>query len=75
MLFNKTIEIFEHLKSDPFFPKPHQAAGLLYLKLGQAQPARIFFQSALDLSPQSSDNAYINSHLTQCSIMIEGENP
>jgi tetratricopeptide (TPR) repeat protein len=61
--------------SDPFFPGPRKAAGLLYLKLGQARPARVFFQSALDLSPQSSDNAYINSYLTQCSIMIEGENP
>jgi tetratricopeptide (TPR) repeat protein len=45
--------------SDPFFPEPRKAAGLLYLKQGQARAARAFFQSALDLSPQSNDNAYI----------------
>lgn len=61
--------------SDLFFPAPRKAAGLLYLKQGQARAARTFFQSVLDLSPQSSDNAYIRDYLTQCSIMIEGENP
>lgn len=61
--------------SDPFFPEPRKAAGLLYLKLGQARGARDFFQSALDLAPLSHDNAYIRSYLTQCRIMIEGENP
>jgi predicted Zn-dependent protease len=61
--------------SDPFFPEPRKAAGLLHFKQGRAQAARTYFQSALDLSPQSNDNAYIRSYLTQCSIMIEGENP
>jgi hypothetical protein len=41
----------------------------------QARRARDFFQSALDLAPLSRDNAYIRSYLTQCRIMIEGENP
>lgn len=61
--------------SDPFFPEPRKAAGLLYLKMGQPRGARDFFQSALDLAPLSRDNAYIRSYLTQCRIMIEGENP
>jgi tetratricopeptide (TPR) repeat protein len=61
--------------SDPFLPEPRKAAGLLHLKQGRAQAARTFFQSALDLSPQSNDSAYIRNYLTQCSIMIEGENP
>jgi len=61
--------------SNPFFPEPRKAAGLLHFKQGRAQAARTYFQSALDLSSQSGDNAYIHSYLTQCSIMIEGENP
>jgi predicted Zn-dependent protease len=61
--------------SDPFYPEPRKAAGLLYFKQGQARAARTFFQSALDLSPQSIGNAYIRNYLTQCSTMIEGENP
>ncbi len=61
--------------SDPFSPAPRKATGLLYLKQGQARPARTFFQSALDLSPQSNDNAYIRSYITQCSTMIKGEEP
>lgn len=61
--------------SDPFYPEPRKAAGLLYLKQGQARAARTLFQSALDLSPQSNDNAYIRNYLTQCSTKFEGENP
>ncbi|MCU0591235.1 MAG: M48 family metalloprotease [Desulfobacterales bacterium] len=61
--------------SDPFYPEPRKAAGLLYLKQGQARAARTFFQNALDLSPQSNDNAYIRNYLTQCSTLIEGETP
>ena len=61
--------------SDPLLPEPRKAAGLLLLKRGRAQAAQALFRSALDLAPQSSDNAYIRSYLTQCNAMIEGENP
>lgn len=60
---------------DPFFPEPRKAVGLMFLKQGRVRQARDFFQSALDLSPLSRDNAYIRSYLNQCSTMIEGEDP
>jgi predicted Zn-dependent protease len=60
---------------DPFFPEPRKAAGLLYLKLGQARQAKEFFQKALELSPQLRGNAYFRSYLTQCSTLIEGGAP
>ena len=63
------------IASDPFFPEPRRAVGLLHLKQGLARQAKAFFQSAIDLSPQLRGNAYIRSYLTQCSTMIEGEAP
>ncbi len=63
------------IASDPSRPEPCKALGLIYLKLGQARRAKVFFQSALDLAAQSRDDAYIRSYLTQCDTLIEGGTP
>jgi tetratricopeptide (TPR) repeat protein len=64
---------FRAIVSDPSFPGPHKAIGLIYFKQGQARLAKRFFENALALAPHSHDNDYIRSYLTQCIITIEGE--
>jgi predicted Zn-dependent protease len=64
---------FRAIASDPAYPAPHKAIGLIHLKRGEARLARGFFERALALAPHSHDNDYIRSYLTQCIIKIEGE--
>jgi predicted Zn-dependent protease len=58
---------------DPSFPGPHKAIGLIHFKQGEAHLARSFFEIALALAPHAYDDGYVRSYLTQCTIMIEGE--
>lgn len=57
---------------DPSYAAPHKASGLIHYKKGQRALAKKFFESCLQLSPDSSDKAYIRGYLKQCTLSEEG---
>ena len=57
---------------DPTYAKPHKAIGLIHYKKGQRTLAKKFFESCLQLSPDSPDKAYIQAYLKQCAQGGEG---
>ena len=56
---------------DPSYAAPHKASGLIHYKKGQRALAKKFFESCLQLSPDSSDKAYIRGYLKQCTLSEE----
>jgi tetratricopeptide (TPR) repeat protein len=56
---------------DPSFAAPHKAIGLIHYKKGQHALAKKFFESCLQLSPDSPDKAYIEGYLKQCTLSKE----
>ena len=57
---------------DPKFAAPHKALGLIHYKKGQRALAKKFFESCLQLSPNTSDKAYIKGYLRQFTPSEEG---
>ena len=57
---------------DPNFAAPHKAIGLIHYKEGRRTLARKFFESCMQLAPDSPDNAYIQGYLKQCTLSEEG---
>jgi predicted Zn-dependent protease len=57
---------------DPNFAAPHKAIGLIYYKEGRRTLARKFFESCMQLAPDSPDKAYIQGYLKQCTLSEEG---
>jgi predicted Zn-dependent protease len=57
---------------DPNFAAPHKAIGLIHYKKGQRALAKKFFESCLQLSPDSPDKAYIKGYLRQFTLSEEG---
>jgi predicted Zn-dependent protease len=57
---------------DPTYAEPHKAIGLIHFKKGQRTLAKQFFESCLQLSPDSPDKAYIQAYLKQCAQGGEG---
>ena len=57
---------------DPTYADPHKAIGLIHYKKGQRALAKKFFESCLQLSPDSPDKAYIQAYLKQCAQSGEG---
>ena len=57
---------------DPSYADPHKAIGLIHYKKGQRALAKKFFESCLQLSPDSPDKAYIQAYLKQCAQSGEG---
>ncbi|MBW2437309.1 MAG: M48 family metalloprotease [Deltaproteobacteria bacterium] len=56
---------------DPSFAAPHKAIGLIHYKKGRHALAKKFFESCLQLSPDSLDKAYIKGYLKQCTLSEE----
>lgn len=56
---------------DPSFAAPHKAIGLIHYKKGQHALAKKFFESCLQLAPDSADKAYIKGYLKRCSLSEE----
>jgi Zn-dependent protease with chaperone function len=59
------------IRLDPSFAAPHKAIGLIHYKKGQHALAKKFFESCLQLSPDSPDKAYIKGYLKQCTLSEE----
>ena len=57
---------------DPNFAAPHKALGLIHYKKGQRALAKKFFESCLQLSPNTPDKAYIKGYLRQFTLSEEG---
>ena len=57
---------------DPTYAEPHKAIGIIHYKKGQRTLAKRFFESCLQLSPDSPDKAYIQAYLKQCAQGGEG---
>jgi predicted Zn-dependent protease len=57
---------------DPNFAAPHKAIGLIHYKEGRRTLARKFFESCMQLAPDSPDKAYIQGYLKQCTLSEEG---
>jgi Zn-dependent protease with chaperone function len=57
---------------DPNFAAPHKAIGLIHYKEGRRTLARKFFESCMQLAPDSPDKAYIQGYLEQCTLSEEG---
>ena len=57
---------------DPSFAAPHKAIGLIHYKKGQRALAKKFFESCLQLSPNTPDKAYIEGYLRQFTLSEEG---
>ncbi len=57
---------------DPTYADPHKAIGLIHYKKGKHTLAKKFFESCLQLSPDSPDRAYIQAYLKQCAQNGEG---
>lgn len=56
---------------DPSFAAPHKAIGLIHYKKGQHALAKKFFESCLQLSPNSPDKVYIKGYLKRCTLSEE----
>ncbi|MGD9176164.1 MAG: tetratricopeptide repeat protein, partial [Desulfobacterales bacterium] len=59
------------IRLDPSFAAPHKAIGLIHYKKGQHALAKKFFESCLQLSPNSPDKAYIKGYLKRCTLSEE----
>jgi tetratricopeptide (TPR) repeat protein len=59
------------IRLDPSFAAPHKAIGLIHYKEGQHALAKKFFESCLQLSPDTPDKAYIKGYLKQCTLSEE----
>ena len=59
------------IRLDPSFAAPHKAIGLIHYKEGQLALAKKFFESCLQLSPDSPDKAYIKGYLKHCTLSEE----
>ncbi len=59
---------------NPRCPKSHKAVGLLHLRQGRFDLARGYFKSALALSPEPGDAAYLISYLASLPITRKGDN-
>ena len=57
---------------DPNFAAPHKALGLIHYKKGRRALAKKFFESCLQLSPNTPDKAYIEGYLRQFTLSEEG---
>ena len=57
---------------DPNFAVAHKAIGLIHYKEGRRTLARKFFESCIQLAPDSPDKAYIQGYLKQCTLSEEG---
>ena len=57
---------------DPNFAAPHKAIGLIHYKKGRRALAKKFFESCLQLSPDTPDKAYIKGYLRQFTLSEEG---
>ena len=57
---------------DPNFAAPQKAIGLIYYKEGRRTLARKFFESCIQLAPDSPDKAYIQGYLKKCTLSEEG---
>jgi predicted Zn-dependent protease len=57
---------------DPNFAAPQKAIGLIYFKEGRRTLARKFFESCIQLAPDSPDKAYIQGYLKKCTLSEEG---
>ena len=57
---------------DPNFAAPHKALGLIHYKKGRRALAKKFFESCLQLSPNTPDKAYIKGYLRQFTLSEEG---
>jgi tetratricopeptide (TPR) repeat protein len=57
--------------TDPSYPEPHKAIGLIHYKDGHKALAKEFFEACLRLAPDSPDKAYIQGYIKQC--MEDGE--
>ena len=57
---------------DPNFAAPHKAIGLIHYKKGHRALAKKYFESCLQLSPNSPDKAYIKGYLKQFNSSEEG---
>ena len=56
----------EAIRLDSSYAASHKALGMLHYKQGRKQLARGFFQTALALSPDDKENAYIAVYLAEC---------
>lgn len=57
---------------DTNFAAPHKAIGLIHYKKGHQALAKKFFESCLQLSPNTPDKAYIKGYLRQFTLSEEG---
>lgn len=57
---------------DPGYAAPHKAIGLIHYKQGHHALAKKFFESCLQLSPNTPDKAYIQGYIKQCALSEEG---
>ena len=57
---------------DPNYAAPHKAIGLIHYKKGHRALAKKYFESCLQLSPNSPDKAYIKGYLEQFNSSEEG---
>ena len=57
---------------DPGYAAPHKAIGLIHYKNGHRALAKKYFESCLQLSPDSPDKAYIKGYLKQFNSSEEG---
>ena len=57
---------------DPGYAAPHKAIGLIHYKNGHHALAKKFFESCLQLSPNTPDKAYIQGYIRQCTLSEEG---
>jgi beta-barrel assembly-enhancing protease len=57
---------------DPSYAAPHKAIGLIHYKKGHRALAKKHFESCLQLSPNSSDKAYIQGYIKKCLLSEEG---
>lgn len=70
---NKALSYYSRaITMDPSYAAPHKAIGLIHYKKGQRALAKKFFESCLQLSPDSPDKAYIRGYLKQCTLSEEG---
>jgi predicted Zn-dependent protease len=58
--------------TDPDYPEPRKAIGLIHYKKGHKALAKQFFESCLRLAPDSPDKAYIQSYIKECTEDGEG---
>jgi predicted Zn-dependent protease len=57
---------------NPSFPEPHKAMGLIHYKDGEKRLAKKYFESCLQISPETNDRANIQGYLKLCATNGEG---